>query len=99
MREAIDGMFFVLNSRWSNPRRNRYRRAGVDETLSDEEAIDGLRRMGMSVGIANSFVELSHALSEGRVHPTQADLKKPTAPTRFKQFAEEVFKPAYERAQ
>jgi uncharacterized protein YbjT (DUF2867 family) len=64
----------------------------------DEDAVAGLEKMGLSHTLAVSFVELSHAISAGKVKPTQIDPVRPNTPTEFKQFAEEVFYPAYKMA-
>lgn len=66
--------------------------------FSDEEAVAAFRKMGLSENVASSYVELSRAISAGKVKPTQIDADKPNTPTRFKQFAEEVFRPAYKMA-
>jgi uncharacterized protein YbjT (DUF2867 family) len=63
--------------------------------FTDQDAIHGFRGMGLSQNIAESFVELAHAMEEGRVHVTQASVEKPTSPTKYNQFVEEVFYPAY----
>jgi uncharacterized protein YbjT (DUF2867 family) len=65
---------------------------------SDEDAVAAFRKMGLSENVALSYVELSRAISAGKVQPTQIDPESPNTPTRFKQFAEEVFRPAYKMA-
>jgi uncharacterized protein YbjT (DUF2867 family) len=64
----------------------------------DEDAVAAFRKLGLSESVALSYVELSRAISAGKVKPTQIDAEKPNTPTRFKQFAEEVFRPAYKIA-
>ena len=66
--------------------------------FSDEDAVAAFRKMGLSENVALSYVELSRAISEGKVKPTQIDPEKPNTPTKFNQFAEEVFRPAYKMA-
>jgi len=66
--------------------------------FSDEDAVATFRKMGLSENVAISYVELSRAISAGKVKPTQIDPDKPNTPTRFKQFAEGVFRPAYKMA-
>jgi uncharacterized protein YbjT (DUF2867 family) len=66
--------------------------------FSDKDAVAAFRKMGVSENVALSYVELSHAISMGKVRPTQIDPDKPNTPTRFKQFAEQVFRPAYKMA-
>ncbi len=60
----------------------------------DEDALRGLKEMGLSENLAESFVELAHALNEGRVTVTQGNPDVPTSPTKF----DEVFYPMYENA-
>lgn len=66
--------------------------------FTDQDAIHGFRSMGLSQNLAESFVELAHAIEEGRVHITQANIEKPTSPTKYNQFVEEVFYPAYKNS-
>jgi uncharacterized protein YbjT (DUF2867 family) len=66
--------------------------------FSDEDAVTSFSKMGLSNSVAVSFVELSHAISQGKINPTQIDPKTPNTPTRFKQFAEEEYRPAYTMA-
>jgi len=66
--------------------------------FSEEEAAAAFVQMGFSKSVADSFVEMGRALSEGRIHPVETDSQRPNTPTRFNQFAQEVFKPAYDRS-
>jgi hypothetical protein len=66
--------------------------------FSEEEAAAAIVQMGFSKSVADSFVEMGRALGEGRIHPVETDPQRPNTPTRFKQFAQEIFKPAYERS-
>jgi len=55
--------------------------------------------MGLSQSVASSYVELSHAISEGKVKTTQnPDPAKPNAPTKFADFVKEIFAPAFKAA-
>ena len=66
--------------------------------FTDQDAIHGFRSMGLSQNLAESFVELAHAIEEGRVHLTQAGIETPTSPTKYNQFVEEVFYPVYKNS-
>lgn len=66
--------------------------------FSEEDAAAAFVQMGFSKNVADSFVEMGRALGEGRIHPVEIDPQRPNTPTRFAQFAREVFKPAYERS-
>lgn len=61
----------------------------------DEDAIKGLKDMGLSDSLAKSFVDLSHAIGEGKVTVTHGNPEEPTSPTSYRQFVEEVFFPAF----
>jgi hypothetical protein len=63
--------------------------------FSGEDTVRSLTSMGLSQNIASSFVELSDAISAGKIKPTQIDPTKPNTPTTFEQFIEEVFLPVY----
>ena len=64
----------------------------------DADAVKNMMEMGVSKNMAHSFVELSSAIAKGMVHPTQIDPLKPNADTSFKEFANEVLKPAFQKA-
>jgi uncharacterized protein YbjT (DUF2867 family) len=66
--------------------------------FADADAIKAMTGMGLSASVAESFVDLAHGLSAGKVIPTVIDGNKPNAPTRFEEFVEEVFEPAYRNA-
>lgn len=66
--------------------------------FSEADALKGLMDSGLSHSMAASYVELSIALGNGSVHPTQTDTSHPTADTRFAVFAEEIFKAMYMKA-
>jgi uncharacterized protein YbjT (DUF2867 family) len=63
--------------------------------FKDDDAVAELIDKGFSESVAGSYIELSHAISEGKLHPTVTDPSKPTAPTTFARFLKEVFMPAY----
>lgn len=66
--------------------------------FSDQDSIASMKEMGLSENIASSFAEMSHAFDKGIVHATQIDPHTPNTQTRFVQFVNEVFKPAYQLA-
>ena len=66
--------------------------------FTDQDAIHGFKSMGLSQNLAESFVEFAHAIEEGRVHVTQANVETPTNPTTYNQFIEEVFYPVYKNS-
>lgn len=63
--------------------------------FSDADAEAAFSAMGLSTSVARSYIELMHGISEGLVGTTQGDADALSAPTRFEQFVEEVFKPAF----
>jgi uncharacterized protein YbjT (DUF2867 family) len=63
----------------------------------DGDFVGALTQAGFSPGIAASFVEMSHALSEGRVRSLQGRTPETTMPTPFEAFADR-FAPAYRSA-
>lgn len=63
--------------------------------FKDDDAIAEFIDMGFSESVARSYIELSRAISEGKLHPTVTDPSKPTTPTTFTNFLKEVFLPAY----
>ena len=66
----------------------------IQFTGSDAEA--AFIAMGLSRNVAHSYVELMQGIADGLVNTTLIDRLQLSAPTRFKQFAEEVFKPAFQ---
>ena len=60
-----------------------------------QQAIDAMTGMGMSRSMAQGMVELSESLGKGKLHPTNIADGAPNAPTRFAQFVDEVFAPAF----
>ena len=64
--------------------------------FSEEEAIGAFMQIGFSKSVADSFVEMGRSLDDGRIRPAGIDLQHPNTPTRFAQFASEIFKPAFE---
>jgi uncharacterized protein YbjT (DUF2867 family) len=66
--------------------------------FSDADTVGALTSMGLSRSVAQSFVDLSHGIGEGKVTTTQIDAHKPNAPTDFNRFAIEVFAPVYKNA-
>lgn len=63
--------------------------------FSDEASEELFMGMGFSKSVAHSYTELTHAVAEGRIGTTMIDRDTFTAPTRFTEFVEEVFKPAF----
>jgi len=63
-----------------------------------EQAVEAMVGMGMSKSMAAGMAELSVSVGQGKLHPTNVPDGAPNAPTRFAQFVDEVFVPAY-RAQ
>lgn len=66
--------------------------------LMDTEMRNELINRGFSVNMANAYVEMSHALSRGAVSPNLIDINIPNCPTRFEQFVQDIFVPAYKAA-
>jgi len=64
----------------------------------DADAAAAMKAMGLSASLAESFVELSHAVAAGLITSTTGDPEKPNAPTKFAQFVDEVLYPAYSNA-
>jgi uncharacterized protein YbjT (DUF2867 family) len=65
---------------------------------SEREAITGMMSMGLSKNIAESFVELAHAVCRGAITTTNLDPAKPNAPTAYSAFVDEVLYPMYKKA-
>lgn len=66
--------------------------------LMDLEMRNALVENGFSINMANAYVEMSHALSRGAVSPNLIDKDIPNCPTRFVQFVEKNFVPAFKAA-
>lgn len=66
--------------------------------LMDIEMRNELVEKGISINMANAYVEMSHALSRGAVSPNLIDKEVPNCPTRFNQFVEKVFIPTFNAA-
>jgi uncharacterized protein YbjT (DUF2867 family) len=66
--------------------------------FSDADAVKGMMGMGLSKNMAESYAEMSSAISKGLIIPTQIDPLKPNAATSFREFANEVMKPALQKA-
>lgn len=66
--------------------------------LMDLEMRNDLIEKGISINMANAYVEMSHALSRGAVSPNIIDKEIPNCPTRFNQFVEKIFFPAFNAA-
>jgi uncharacterized protein YbjT (DUF2867 family) len=64
----------------------------------DQYAIQNMTAMGLSKNMAESFVELAHGISSGAITTIELDPSKPNAPTKFKDFVDEVFYPVYRKA-
>ena len=56
--------------------------------FQDADVVGALTQAGISNGVASSFVEMSHALSEGRVRSLQGRRPDTTMPTPFEAFAD-----------
>lgn len=63
--------------------------------FADGDALAGMKSMGVSASLAESFVELAHAVNSGLITTTTGDPEKPNAPTKFAQFVDEVLYPAF----
>jgi uncharacterized protein YbjT (DUF2867 family) len=63
--------------------------------FSEKDALAGMTGMGLSLNIAQSFVELAQGISSGKLTITVGDSNKPNAPTQFTKFVDDVFYPAY----
>ncbi|HEX3020605.1 MAG TPA: NmrA family NAD(P)-binding protein [Chitinispirillaceae bacterium] len=66
--------------------------------LMDLEMRNVLIENGFSINMANAYVEMSHALGRGAVSPNLIDREVPNCPTRFIQFLEKIFVPAFNAA-
>src|SRR6266542_83661 len=55
--------------------------------FADADLVGALTQAGFSAGVAASFVEMSHALSERRVRSLQGRTAETTMPTTFEKFA------------
>lgn len=63
--------------------------------FSDHDAEAAFMQMGLSQNVAHSYIELMQAITDGTLSALQTDSAILTAPTRFTEFAENVFKPAF----
>lgn len=63
--------------------------------FSDQDAEAAFMGMGLSQNVAHSYVELMHAIADGTLSALQTAPDIFTAPTRFTDFAEKVFKPVF----
>jgi uncharacterized protein YbjT (DUF2867 family) len=63
--------------------------------FSEKDAVAGMTGMGLSLNIAEAFVELAKGINSGNISTTVENPDKPTAPTGFSKFVDEVFYPAY----
>lgn len=66
--------------------------------FADKEAVESMMAMGVSNNMADSFVELAHGLSQGRITTTKLNPKKPNATTRYHTFIDDVLYPTYQKA-
>ena len=66
--------------------------------FDDSDAVAAMTAMGLSNSMAQSFVEMSHAVGTGLIAPTKGDPVTPNAPTIFSQFVNETLYPAYVNA-
>lgn len=58
-------------------------------------ALQALVGMGISPGVASSYVEMARGFNEGRIHPLEPRSAANTTPTTIEAFAASVFAPAY----
>lgn len=63
-----------------------------------KEAIANMKRMDLAESVSMSFVEPAHAFDSYKVYVTQLSPNYSNTPTRFEQFIQEVFIPAYQNA-
>jgi len=66
--------------------------------VTPQQAYDGLGQMGFSKPVADSFLEMYEWSRAGLPGNDAVRTPETTTPTSFRQFAREVFKPAYEQA-
>jgi uncharacterized protein YbjT (DUF2867 family) len=64
--------------------------------FSDADALAAFTAMGLSDSMARSFIELMHGIEKELVGTLKTEPGTLTAPTRFAEFADNVFKPAFE---
>jgi uncharacterized protein YbjT (DUF2867 family) len=60
-----------------------------------EAALDAMVSAGLSKSMATLYVEMSKAFNEGLVKSVEGRNARNTTPTRFEEFATQVFAPAY----
>ncbi|MBN1982702.1 MAG: NAD(P)H-binding protein [Chitinivibrionales bacterium] len=63
--------------------------------LTDSDAIRAYENLGVSPSVANSYIQMAHALSENRIMPRSTDPNRPTSSTTFRLFVDEFFLPLY----
>jgi uncharacterized protein YbjT (DUF2867 family) len=63
-----------------------------------EDARKAMAGMGLSAGMADSYIEMSRAFNEGLVRATQPRSAATTTPTTLEAFAEKVFRPTFQGA-
>ncbi len=67
-------------------------------TVSDDQMREALAGIGISKAMADSLVELADGIVKGRVEYHEPRTAENTTPTTYPQFAQDVFKPAFEAA-
>lgn len=67
-------------------------------TISPEQFVQALTGMGMSKVMADSLAELADGVTKGRVKLHEKRGAANTTPTTYPEFAQQVFKPAFEAA-
>ncbi len=67
-------------------------------TIPPEQAVQAMTGMGFSRVLAESFVELADALATGRMVFHEPRSAANTTPTAYPEFAQLVYKPAFEAA-
>lgn len=60
------------------------------ERFPDEDFRAGLVRMGFSKGMAEAFLEMSHAFNAGKIRSLEGRNRRNTTPTRFETFAQQL---------
>lgn len=63
--------------------------------VPDVDMLKAMTGMGLSESVASSYIELSQGISKGLVKSHVIDPSKPNMPTRFSEFVNDIFAPAY----
>ncbi|HEX3020596.1 MAG TPA: NAD(P)H-binding protein [Chitinispirillaceae bacterium] len=65
--------------------------------FKDTDALAEYVDIGFSQSVAQSYIDLARAISQGKINPTITDPSKPTTTTTFLKFVKEVFLPFYNK--